>query len=197
MSSDKSGGTSIDIYIGLVHHPVMNKRGQEVATSVTNLDVHDIARTAKTFGVKKYFIITPIEAQHVLINRILDHWKSDKANVYNPDRFDALELVELAVSIEAAEKRIEELDGNSAFITVTGANLKEYNNSYLSLFSKMQLDKRPCFLLFGTGWGLSATVINRAECCLPPIFGAGPTGYNHLSVRSAVAIYCDRMRRGL
>jgi hypothetical protein len=187
----------MNMYIGLVHHPVVNKRGKEVTTSVTNLDIHDISRTAKTFGVKKYFIITPLLAQHELVGRILGHWESDTANAYNPDRQDALNIAEISSSIEDAEKRIESLEGQKPFLTITGANLKEYNNDYLSIFSKMKLDQRPCFLLFGTGWGLSATVINRAECCLPPIFGSNQTGYNHLSVRSAVAIYCDRLKRGL
>jgi hypothetical protein len=48
-------------YLGLVHHPIKNKRGDVVTTSVTNLDIHDIARSARTFGFDGYYIITPVQ----------------------------------------------------------------------------------------------------------------------------------------
>jgi hypothetical protein len=57
------------------------------------------------------------------------------------------------------------------------------------------LDNKPILLLFGTGWGLSDSLTNEADFKLEPIFGKALDGYNHLSVRSAVAIYCDRLRR--
>ncbi len=44
----------MDIYIGLVHHPVRNRHGETVATAVTNLDIHDIARAARTYGIRGY-----------------------------------------------------------------------------------------------------------------------------------------------
>jgi hypothetical protein len=52
-------------------------------------------------------------------------------------------------------------------------------------------------LLFGTGWGLTQSVTDAADFRLEPIFGIASDGYNHLSVRSAVAIYCDRLARAL
>ena len=61
------------IYLGLVHHPIKNKKDELVTTSVTNLDIHDIARSCRTFGVQKYFIITPLVAQHELVGLILGH----------------------------------------------------------------------------------------------------------------------------
>ena len=85
------------VYLGLVHHPINNKRGEVVTTSVTNLDIHDISRSCRTFGVSNYFIITPLKAQQDLLKRILGHWNEDKSSVYNPDRSDLLVL--LAVSL--------------------------------------------------------------------------------------------------
>ena len=55
------------LYIALVHYPIRNKRGEVVTTSVTNLDIHDIARTARTYNYKKYFIVTPVKKQHDLV----------------------------------------------------------------------------------------------------------------------------------
>ena len=48
------------VYIGLVHYPIYNKHMEVVTTALTNYDLHDIARTAKTYGVRTYFIIHPI-----------------------------------------------------------------------------------------------------------------------------------------
>ena len=44
------------VYIGLIHYPIYNKHMEVVTTALTNYDLHDIARTAKTYDVKKYFI---------------------------------------------------------------------------------------------------------------------------------------------
>ena len=37
------------------------QEGQSVATAITNLDVHDIARSSRTYGLGGYFVVTPIE----------------------------------------------------------------------------------------------------------------------------------------
>jgi hypothetical protein len=47
------------------------------------------------------------------------------------------------------------------------------------------------FLIFGTGSGIAAEVVNTADYRLEPIRGQGD--YNHLAVRSAVAIVLDRV----
>lgn len=186
-----------NLYLGLVHGPVLNKRGAEVTTSVTNLDIHDIARTSRTFGFKNYFIITPIKAQHELLNRILTHWDTDEANDYNPDRKDALSFIQLVDSVELGIAAIEKLEGQKPKVAVTGANFKTFDGGAIDLKNQLKIDKKPLFLLFGTGWGLTASIINLADFRLEPIYGNNSDGYNHLSVRSAVAIYCDRLQGSL
>jgi hypothetical protein len=185
------------MYLGLVHYPIVDKRGTTVTTSVTNLDIHDIARSARTFGFDGYFIITPVQKQHALVQTILDHWNTDHGNTYNPDRKDALSFIRLAESIELAKEKIKEFHGEEPLIVVTGAGFQHYDGDVQKLAQKLNIDKRPMFLLFGTGWGLHASVTDSADFKLEPIFGAAKDGYNHLSVRSAVAIYCDRLRRSL
>ena len=59
------------VYIGLVHYPIYNKHMEVVTTALTNYDLHDIARTAKTYGVRTYFIIHPIESQREMALRII------------------------------------------------------------------------------------------------------------------------------
>lgn len=184
-------------YIGLIHHPVLGRKEEIITTSVTNLDIHDIARSARTFGFDKYFIVTPVKKQHELVQTILDHWNTDEENSYNPDRSSALSFIELANSIEDAVAEIERVEGVKPLIVVTGANFKDFSGTEHDLRAKLEVDKRPIFLIFGTGWGLHASVVDSADFKLDPIIGTATDGYNHLSVRSAVAIYCDRLSRSL
>ncbi len=51
------------VNIALIHFPVINKLGETIGSAVTNLDIHDIARAARTFGVDRYYIITPYADQ--------------------------------------------------------------------------------------------------------------------------------------
>ena len=50
------------LYVVLLHHPVYDKNGAVVATAVTNMDVHDLARIGKTFGVRGIYVATPVRA---------------------------------------------------------------------------------------------------------------------------------------
>ena len=60
-------------------------------------------------------------------------------------------------------------------------------------YSEMRkwLEKSPVLLIFGTGHGLAEEVLGKAEGVLRPIRFLDD--YNHLSVRSAVAITVDRL----
>ena len=51
------------LYVGLVHYPIYDKHFNVIATAITNYDLHDISRSAKTYGVKKYFIIHHVPGQ--------------------------------------------------------------------------------------------------------------------------------------
>ena len=187
----------MNLFVGLVHHPVKNKRGELITTSVTNMDIHDIARSAKTFGVKGYFVITPLSAQWEQVESILEHWKSDGQNDYNPDRAQALSLIELKHSIEETSRSIEAQEGRPPKVVATSAGPIPYDCTALGLARQAALDGGPYLLLFGTGWGLHREVVTAAHHRLRPILSRSPDGYNHLSVRSAVAIYLDRMCRPL
>ena len=175
------------IYLGLVHYPVLNKFNDIVTTSITNLDIHDIARTCKTFGIKKFFIINPLETQKQLLGRILRFWKSDNAEIYNSDRVTALSEVEYSESIENTIEYIKnQEEERPVIITTTAANLEAQIN-----FEEFKKIVRPVLLLFGTGNGLAPEIHTKADHILSPVIGT--TGYNHLSVRSAAAIVLDRL----
>lgn len=184
----------MNLYLGLVHYPIKNKKGELVTTSVTNMDVHDISRSCRTFGVKEYHIITPLKAQHDLLERILGHWEKDENGAYNPDRQDALSITRLVNSIEESIVKIEKIEGKRPIICATGANFEKYHLTPEEVRKKSSIDKVPILLLFGTGWGLHAQALDLADIWVEPIKGTSSDGYNHLSVRSAVAIYLDRFR---
>ncbi|MBW2332764.1 MAG: RNA methyltransferase, partial [Deltaproteobacteria bacterium] len=50
----------MSLYIGLLHYPVYNRRGEIIVSAITSLDLHDLARLAKTYGVKKFYVINPL-----------------------------------------------------------------------------------------------------------------------------------------
>ena len=81
-------------------------KGELVTTSVTNMDIHDISRSCRTYGVKGYFLVTPIEDQHELVGRIVSHWRTEKSKQYHPDRVEAVSLVEMAHDFEEVKAAI-------------------------------------------------------------------------------------------
>jgi tRNA (guanine37-N1)-methyltransferase len=180
------------IYIGLVHHPVRDREGNVVATAVTNLDVHDLSRSSRSYGLSGYFVITPIEAQRALVGKILEHWVEGSGQKRVPERKVALSLCEPIDTIEAAIAEIEARHGQKPTVVVTAAKLPNGSApvSPSDVRARMRSADRPWLILFGTGHGLAEAVLERADLSLPPI---RPGTYNHLSVRAACAIMLDRL----
>ncbi|MBP8980432.1 MAG: RNA methyltransferase [Syntrophobacterales bacterium] len=181
-----------DCYLALLHHPVLNRQGQVVTTAVANMDVHDIARAARTYGIKGYYIVTPVAAQRDLVGKIIDHWRHGYGAAYNPSRKEAFALVRMGESLDDVLRDIEERTGSAPRLVATGAALNKKLVSCGELRKTLAGDQRPCLLIFGTGWGLAAEVISRTDSCLAPVRG-GVGDYNHLSVRTAVAVVLDRL----
>lgn len=180
-----------NVFLGLVHYPVYNKKSEVVATSVTNFDIHDISRTCRTYDINKYFIITPVDAQKELTARILGFWQEGDGIDFNKDRNEAFENTLMSDSIEESIKKIEEITGKKPKIVTTSARLFEKTISFENLSNKIFNDDEVYFILFGTGWGLTNEIMDMSEYILEPI--RFNTKYNHLSVRAAVAIILDRL----
>ncbi|MFW9603557.1 MAG: RNA methyltransferase [Trichlorobacter sp.] len=184
---------SSNLSIALLHHPVYNKHREIITTAFTNLDIHDIARTARTFGVESYFMVTPSTEQRALIERIVTHWDSGWGSQYNPDRKDALRIIKTAVSLEAAVTELSQSCGLPVSIIVTGAMARPGSCSFTELRKRLNDPTRHYLLVLGTGHGLADSVFDAADLILEPIAGSGD--YNHLPVRSALAIMLDRLNR--
>lgn len=183
-----------DLYLALVHHPVLDKNGAVVTTAVTNMDVHDIARLARTFGVRGYYVCTPIPTLQRLVERIILHWEEGPGAAYNETRKQALAVVRMADELDAAVTDVERETGMLPRLVATSARAGGPRLAYETMRARLRTDGRPELLVFGTGWGLTAEVLDRCDDLLEPIRGVGD--YNHLSVRSAAAIILDRLRNG-
>lgn len=176
--------------IALIHHPVLNKRGEVIGSAVTNLDIHDIARAAKTYGVANYFITTPYQDQQQLVRELLDHWQTGHGASYNPARKEALSIVRLADSLDQVLGELVQQYGRRPLVVATSAHLRDKTIGYNELGQSIGRGE-PVLLLFGTAHGLTPEILTKTDATLPPIKGG--TTYNHLSVRSAVSIIIDRL----
>jgi hypothetical protein len=179
--------------VALVHYPVINKSGSIIASAVTNLDLHDMARAAKTYGVKQLYIVTPLEDQKELTEKIISHWTSGAGSIVNPKRRQALELITIKDSVDDVVKEICSAEKSCPKTVVTSAKESPGCISFPG-FHKLLESSNPYLLIFGTGWGLAEDIIVQSDYMLEPI--KGNTDYNHLSVRSACSIILDRIIRG-
>jgi hypothetical protein len=176
--------------VALIHYPVLDGRGAVVTTAVTNLDVHDLARTARTYGCSDYYVAHPIAAQRELIGRIREHWTAGSSGRRIPDRREALSVLRI---VESLEQIVEEMGGRDC-VEIWATAARELGNTLSFRDARLRLAEsgRPVLLVLGTGWGLSQSVIEAADALLEPI-RAVAGDYNHLSVRSACAIALDRL----
>ena len=177
--------------LALLHYPMTNKRGAVVTTSVTNFDVHDIARASRTYGVERYYIVTPAPMQRNFVRRIMRHWLEEEGAEYNPTRGDALSVAEVAPDLIAVENDIVRRTGQAPYWVATSAKASKRSMKTEALREMIEKNEQPVCLLFGTGHGLHPEVMELVDAVLEPIYG--PTEYNHLSVRSAVSIDLDRL----
>lgn len=213
----------IRLGVGLLHYPVLDRHKKVVATNITNLDVHDIARVSKVYGVDSYYVIHPALEQLMFVARLLEHWRIGDGKKFNPMRATALTMVETAESLEAA---VRAFDPNAAVVGTTARQIDGVERaSFADLRGFLQtgagrrlegpqaLESEPgksgevdprvaavlegrksLFLLFGTGFGITEDVLKSCDLLLEPMRGAPPLDYRHLSVRSAVSICLDRLR---
>jgi hypothetical protein len=179
------------LYIALLHYPVINKEGKVVTTSIANMDIHDIARSAKTYGVERFYVINPVAAQRTLAAKIIDHWQEGYGASYNPSRKDAFEKVKIKSGLDEVLAEITTVNGCRPQVIVTGACFQDELLECSKLRQMLKSNHLPYLLIFGTGSGIAKEIVNQADYRLEPI--RGKDGYNHLAVRSAVAIILDRI----
>ena len=115
-----------NVYIALLHHPMYNKRMDIVATSVTNLDLHDIARVARTYNVDGFYVVHPSANQQQLIGEILSYWQEGYGGSYNPDRKEAFEILHRAENLAEIMAEIEQTTGQRPVTVATDARQYDF-----------------------------------------------------------------------
>ena len=179
------------VYIALLHHPVYDKNGQVVTTAVTNMDIHDIARSGCTYGIRGFYVVTPVKVLQKLALKIISHWEEGYGSRYNVTRKEALALTRIRDTLDDVLIDIERECGDRPILIGTSAKTREGRTSFIELREMLQRTARPFLILLGTGWGLTEAIIAQSDYVLEAIEGF--TDYNHLSVRSAAAIVLDRL----
>ncbi len=177
-------------YVALVHHPV--------ATASTNLDLADIARSATTFGVAGFYVVTPSDSERDTAEQIGAMWRKTMAVEH---RTKALASVRVAPDVATVVAAITAEAGVAPLVVATAASQIEFTGiqpvATADLLQRLvpvpdaTTAMQPVLLLFGTGAGLVAEQLAMVDLVLRPIEGA--PDWNHLSVRSAVAITLDRL----
>ena len=178
-------------YVVLMHGDVLVKSGESGTTSVTSIDLHDIARTCRTYGIEQFFAVTPLRDQQEIIKTFLEFWQSDVGKNFNQTRTESTSRLFVASVFEEVIQSIEAKEGKKPLVITTSARVVEHITP-IDFYDQGFIwdQERPILFVFGTGQGLAPRILDLSDFLLPPVRGL--TEYNHLSVRSAVAIILDR-----
>jgi hypothetical protein len=183
--------------VALVHGPVLDRHGRLQTTALTNLDVHDIARSARTFGCAAFYIVTPVAAQQAQARAVVGFWEGEDGRRRNQDRADALSLARVVATLDDAVAAESLALGKPPLLVATSAKQQGVVR-YDELRRRLDADDDGgALILLGTGAGMTQAMLDRCALVLAPIVGPAAddgTHWNHLSVRSAAAIVLDRLR---
>jgi hypothetical protein len=175
--------------VALVHHPVLDRQRAIVTTAITNLDLHDIARSAHAYGLSDFFAVHPVAAQRDLALKVREHWVTGSGSRRIPDRSPALSILRVVPSLDDA---IDAL-GGSVELWTTSAAARPTSMSHARARERLSAAGPTVLVVLGTGWGLADSICDRAHAHLEPIRSPRADGWNHLSVRAAAAILFDRL----
>lgn len=178
-------------YAVLMHGDVLLKGNLVGTTSVTSLDIHDIARSSLTYNLKNYFIVTPLEDQQKVVKTLTDFWQTGVGVDYNIHRHQSIERVRLQSNLDEVVDFITKQEGKAPLLIATSAKSFDHLNkiTYHDQ-TRVWAEDRPVLFIFGTGHGLAPHILERCDFLLEPIYSF--SDFNHLSVRSAVAVILDR-----
>ena len=179
------------LFVALLHFPVYNKSREVVTTSLTTINLHDLARLATTYGVVGCYVATPLWRQRELACRMIAHWTEGYGAAYNATRAEALQHLRVVASLAEVEQDILRHCGSLPLTIATDARQFPQCMSYTALRDVMWRQEAAFLLLLGTGWGLADELMAGCNYILAPI--AVGNRYNHLPVRVAAGIMLDRL----
>lgn len=175
---------SAQIAVALLHYPILNRLGKTATTAITSIDIHDFARTAAFFDVAPVYFVHPASAMQHLFRDIQAHWQQGAGGERNAGRKTVMQELRLVDSLQdILDAEDYQLWYTSATppddVVVDVENISKINGKHL--------------IVFGTGSGLDVASLPKPKGWLSPVQGVGRV--RHLSVRGALSIYLDRLRR--
>ncbi len=173
----------------LSHSGCKGKDGRPLTTSLTTIDVHDIARSCRTYDVMNFYVVHPHPEMHEILRAIVSHWDEGAGAALNPDRKEALSVVKPVYTFAEVVEDVEKRTGKKPYLVGTTAKLKENAASVESL-KKNVYKTLPLCIILGSGYGLSDEFLAGMDAVMRPLRPGAQ--YNHLSVRAAAAITLDR-----
>ena len=181
------------LYLALVHFPVLNRRGETIASAITSIDLHDLGRLARTYEIPCCYVVTPLLDQQNLAKRLMKHWIEGPATNIHPNRAEALKKLKVVDTIQDAIADITATEGKKPQCWATSARKqnKEKTLTFQQASYIIRASENPILLLLGTAWGLAEEAINACDKIVEPI--RANSSFNHLSVRCAAAIIVDRL----
>ncbi len=178
-------------YLVLMHDQInLGTTGRVGTTSIMSIDIHDIARSCKTYGIKKFYLVSPLKDQQEMVARFLSFWHKEGPE-YRADRHSAINLVAVKDSLDQVVADIQEQEDREPTLIATSAqSMPTTKQITFHDQSTVWQEKKPLLFVLGTGNGLATSLIEQCEYGLIPIEGI--PDFNHLSVRSAAGIILDR-----
>ena len=178
----------------LLHYPVLLDAKKIGASSLTNLDIHDISRISCSYGMGVYYIVTPLMDQLYVLQKVLSHWTNSGGSGHS-DRARALSYVKAAQSLDEAMDHMTKQYGVRPRLVVSSASWPHKNSQRERRMLTPQhvrewCTQGPVMLCLGTAQGIAPQLFEQCDGILRPLRFLG---YNHLSVRSAAAILADRI----
>src|SRR4051812_5781436 len=147
-------------HLALVHHPVVDRAGTVITTALTNFDIHDLARSAMTYGLAALHLITPVTSQRDKAEHIARLWMGDDQGEH---RARALELVRTADAIDTVIATLTADHKRPPVVVATSAKPSSFpglpRRHPLELVAEAALDPSPLLILLGSGWGLADALI--------------------------------------
>jgi hypothetical protein len=139
-----------------------------------------------------YHLVTPVESQRDKAAHIANLWQEEQKEW----RARALRLCTTTAGVPESIETLTRQHGVAPIVAATSADPARFAAARVvtpaQLVGELQdAPGVPLLVLFGTGWGLADTELPQVSRIITPISGR-PT-WNHLSVRSAVAILLDRL----
>ncbi len=176
----------------LLHAPVRIDGKKEGVSSLTNLDIHDIGRISASYGLGPFYVVSPLDDQLRLLERLRAHWLTGDCASRHPDRAQALSCVRSCHCLDAVIAEVSQSTGVRPFVVASSANwpAKAAEPPMTVQALRTILEQRPVLFCLGTAQGLAESVLTRCDGLVRPLRFLS---YNHLSVRSAAAIYADRL----